>query len=481
MGAPVFAPDAVVGGFALTMSTHRGPILSVGGHGVLRSMELREPLGRGTMGTVYVARVHSAAPVGTPPKIAVRVLSSRFHRDPTFMSRFYADATAAGRLQHPSLVRVLDVAEVSGRHCLAMELIEGETLDTLLARTGKLAEPSLITIGLAVGGALRTAWLQQRLLHHDIRPQNIFLAGGNAVKLADIGLARSVTNEAGHPLPHAPVSDPHYTAPELTMGARAQDCQGDIYALGATLYHLATGTKPFGNCTGPKVFPQQREGWLPWAKEMNPALSQGFCAIVEKMLGRDPHDRYIGYEALVADLKTLSEGGRPSAAVIEPGRSVMTRLKQPPPATAPPVATPNKLPPTTRPPAIAAARVEAARKPMNPHHHPAWMTTPVVIAAWVMVFLLIIACILAYVHRNFKQRQLDEEAFSSIHQRQIENAADAAATRKLIDADDYAKRNPNDVAGIVDRYERVAEFYFTTTAGRTAEEEAKKWRAKLPR
>jgi hypothetical protein len=468
----------VVGVFVLAMSTHRGPILNVGGHGVLRTMELREPLGRGTMGTVYVARVHSGAPVGTPPKIAVRVLSSRFHRDPAFMSRFYADATAACRLQHPNLVRVLDVAEVSGRHCLAMELIEGETLDTLLARTGKLAEPSLIAIGLAVGGALRTAWLQQRLLHHDIRPQNIFMAGGNVVKLADIGLARGVTNEAGHPLPHTPVSDPHYTASELTMGARARDCQGDIYALGATLYHLATGRKPFGEHTGPKVFLQQREGWLPLAREMNPSLSQGFCAIVEKMLGREPQDRYIGHEALVADLKTLSEGGRPLAAVIEPGRSVMTRLKRPPPATAPPVATPNKRPPTTRPPAIAAARVEAAEKP---HHHPTWMTTPVVIAAWVMVFVLIIACILAYAHRNFKQRQLDEEAFSSMHQRQIENAADAAATRKLVDADDYAKKNPSDVAGIVDRYERVAEFYFTTTAGRTAEEEAKKWRAKLPK
>ncbi len=474
MGAPFFHPDAVVGVFVLAMSTHRSPILSVGGHGVLRSMELREPLGRGTMGTVYVTRVHSGAPVGTPPKIAVRVLSSRFHRDPSFMSRFYADATAAARLQHPNLVRVLDVAEVSGRHCLAMELVEGEPLDKLLARTGKLAEPSLIAIGLAVGGALRTSWLQQRLLHHDIRPHNIFMTGGNIVKLADIGLARSVTNEAGHPLPHAPVSDPHYTAAELTMGARAQDCQGDIYALGATLYHLATGRKPFGEHTGPKVFLQQREGWLPWAKELNPALSQGFCAIVEKMLGRDPQDRYIGYEALVADLKTLSEGGRPPAAVIEPGRSVMTRLKQPPPVAVPPAATPKRRPATARP-------ATAAETPAKPQHHPAWMTTPVVIAAWVMVFLLIIACILAYAHRTFKQRQLDEEAFSSIHQRQIEDAADAAATRKLVAADDYAKNNPTDVAGIVDRYERVAEFYFTTAAGRTAEEETKKWRAKLPR
>ncbi|MCX6900111.1 MAG: serine/threonine-protein kinase [Verrucomicrobia bacterium] len=462
------------------MSTHRGKILSVGGHGVLRSMELREPLGRGTMGTVYVARVHSEAPPGTPSRIAVRVLSSRFHRDPSFMSRFYADATAANRLQHPNLVRVLEVAEVSGRHCMAMELVEGDTLDKLLARTGKLAEPSLIGVGIAVAGALRTAWLQVRLLHHDIRPQNIFMADGNVVKLADIGLARNVTNEAGHSLPHAPVSDPHYTAPELTMGARAQDCQGDIYALGATLYHLATGRKSFGDLTGPKVFMQQREGWLPWARELNPALSHGFCAILEKMLGRDPHDRYIGYEALIADLKTLSEGGRPSAAAIEQGRSVMARSKRPPAAGAVPGATPKKRPATARP-IVAATSAEAVQMAAKVHHHPAWMTTPVVIAAWVMVFVLIIACLLAYVYRVNKQQLLDEDAASSMHQRQLEDAADAAATKKLADADDYAKRNPSDVAGIVDRYERVGEFYFTTTAGRSAQDEAKKWRAKLPK
>lgn len=461
------------------MSTQRGNILSVGGHGVLRSMELREPLGRGAMGTVYAARVHSSAPAGTPAKVAVRVLSSRFHRDPAFMSRFYADATSASRLQHPGLVRVLDVAEVGGRHCLAMELVEGETLDKLLARAGRLSEPSLIATGLAVSGALRTAWLQERLLHHDLRPQNIFMAAGNAVKLADIGLARLVTNEAGHPLPHTPVSDPHYTAPELTMGTRAQDCQGDIYALGATLYHLATGRKPFGEHSGPKVFLQQREGWLPWAKDANPALSQGFCAILEKMLGREPQDRYIGYEALVADLKTLSAGGRPSAAVIESGRSVMTRAKQPPAPSAAPSGTPRKQPAAVRP--ATAVMPPPTAQVAKPPQHPAWMTTPVVIAAWAMVFVLIIACIFAYVHRVNKQRMLDEDASYRMDQRQMEDAADASAVRKLMGADEYAKRNTNDIAGIVDRYERVGEFYFSTPAGRTAQEEAKKWRAKLPK
>jgi len=107
------------------------------------------------------------------------------------------------------------------------------------------------------------------------------------------------------------------------------------------------------------------------------------------------------------------------------------------------------------------------------------MTTPVVIAAWVMVFVLSIACILVYVHRVNTQRYLDEEAASFAQQRQIEDNAAATAAKKLVDADDYAKMHPTDIVGIVDRYEKIAEFYFTTAAGRSAQEEAKKWRMKL--
>ena len=472
-GGASFHPDAVVGVFAFVMPKNHDQVLGVGGQGVLRVMELGESLGRGAMGTVYVARVRADAPPGTPPKMAVRVLSSRFHRDPAFISRFYADATAARRLQHPDLVRVLDVAEVGGRHCLAMELAAGETLDKHLARTGKLVEPALIAIGLAVAGALRTAWMQQRLLHHDLRPQNIFMDTGNVVKLADVGLARTAANETGHPLAHTPVSDPHYTAPELALGARAQDCLGDIYALGATLYHLATGAQPFGGRTGPAVFQQQREVGLPWARGLNPALSQGLCAILEKMLGRDPHDRYPAYDTLISDLKTLAAGGRPAEAAIAVGLSVMTRPKSSAVRVVAPAGTPKAW--------QVASQKAAATPPAQTHHHPGWMTTPVVIAAWIVAFLLAVACVVAYVYRVDKQQQLDEEASSRHQQQQVEDAADAAARSKLAEADDYARRNSGDVAGIVERYERVAEFFFATTAGRTAKDEAAKWRAKLPK
>ena len=455
------------------MPNNHGQVLGVGGQGVLRAMELAEPLGRGAMGTVYAASVRPGALPGTPSKMAVRVLSSRFYRDPAFMGRFYADATAARRLQHPDLVRVLDVAEIGGRHCLAMELAAGEALDKMVARVGRLAEPALIAIGTAVAGGLRTAWMQQRLLHHDIRPQNIFLAAGNVVKLADIGLARAAMNEMGHPLANTPVSDPHYTAPELALGARAQDGQGDIYALGATLYHLATGVQPFSGHTGPAVFQQQRGAGLRWARELNPALSQGFCSILEKMLGRDPHDRYPGYDALLSDLKSLADGGRPSEAAIAEGLSVMIRPKSNAVRMVPPGGSP-KARQAAGPRVVAAPAVKA-------HQHPAWMTTPVVIAAWILVFLLAIACLIVYVHRANTQQQLDDEAVFHQQQQQIEDVADASARTKLAEADDYARRFPSDVAGIVDRYERVAEFYFATTAGHTAKEEAAKWRAKLPK
>ncbi|MCX6908348.1 MAG: hypothetical protein NTY01_09935, partial [Verrucomicrobia bacterium] len=178
-------------------------------------------------------------------------------------------------------------------------------------------------------------------------------------------------------------------------------------------------------------------------------------------------------------LKTLSAGGKPSGAEIEEGRSVMTRSKRPLPPVAAPAGPLKKRPAKARPVAVAATSAQVPAEPPKTHHHPDWMTTPVVVGAWVMVFVLTIACILAYVHRVNQQRYLDWENASSAEQRQIEDAAAATATKKLVDADDYAKMHPTDIVGIVDRYEKIAEFYFTTTAGRSAKDEAQKWRAKL--
>ncbi|MCX7824532.1 MAG: serine/threonine protein kinase [Verrucomicrobiae bacterium] len=378
---------------------------------LLRRIELGDPIGRGNMGAVYVARVRpapGAKPGSEPEKVAVRVLSSRFHHDRTFLSRFYADATAASRLRHPNMVHLLDVAEIGGRHLIAMELVEGISLDKWLQRAGKMPEPKLVVTATVVANVLKLAWEQQRLLHRALRPQNIFVdKSGGLVRVADLGLARAAADDAGRILTHVPASNPHYTAPELTNGESPSDCTGGIYALGATLYHLATGTMPFGDFRDQETFEHQRRGRLPGARELNPALTSGFCAVLEKMLARHPRDRYADYKALLADLQALTVGARPSAT-IAPGASVMSNGRPQRRAKVARVhkrsghheAQKGREAAVRQAPSPVAGASQAPARPVR--QHPAWMTTRVVIAAWILTFVLALACF-ALLVRNCAQ------------------------------------------------------------------------------
>ncbi|MBI5396164.1 MAG: serine/threonine protein kinase [Verrucomicrobia bacterium] len=466
-----------------------GPASSGAVH-LLRLIELGKPLGRGLMGSVYPARVRppEGAPVtGLPAEVAVRVLSSRFYGEAAFMSRFYADAVAARRLQHPNLVRVLDVAELSGRHCLAMELVHGLSLDKWVEKRGKLHEPKLAQIAVAVAEALKAALDQERLLHRAIRPQNIFVDhnGGN-VRVGDIGLARAAMDGHGKPIPDRPVGDSHYTAPELTQGEKQGDCRGDIYALGATLYHLATGVKPFGEHHGDAALAAQREGRLKAPREFAPSLSDSFCQVLAKMLARKPADRYASYEPLIADLRALSEGGRPRAAAIEPGQTVLNLSKaasaaqKPSTAARSAIKAPERRGPaavTATPAAEASVAAQPARKV---HHHPSWMTTRMVIAAWLLVPVLIVACLIAWLYRDIRYVDLQyEQMMEEIGDNWSKSpnpSKEELASRLFAQASAYVRTNPSHTQGIVARYAAVAKRFPDTQAGISAAKEAERWR-----
>ena len=414
VGAPVFAPTLLVGVFLLFMSTTNDASAGVGAVSLLHQIDLGDPIGRGDMGAVYVARVRSrpdAKPSAGLERVAVRVLSSRFHHDRAFLSRFYADATAACRLRHPNIVQFLDVAEVGNRHLLAMEWVEGMSLDRWLQQTGKMPEPKLLVIASAVANALKIAWEQRRLLHRALRPQNLFVDNsGGLVRVADLGLARAVMNDADNILPNVPVSNPHYTAPELTTGDLAKDCRGDIYALGLTLYHLATGVMPFSDYRDRETLEKQRHGRLPSARQLNPALSSGLCGVIEKMLARQPRDRYADYSALLTDLRALTSGSRPTA-VIESGASVMSSGRAQQGAEAPRVhkrdghhgthKVPKVVVRKAVPPPTSVAETQVRRI----HHYPSWMTTRMVLAAWILTFILTLACFALLVRNCSQGRQ----------------------------------------------------------------------------
>lgn len=205
-------------------------------------------LGAGGMGRVFRAE---SVKDGSPG--AVKVLESRWSRDPLMAARFEAEAHALMKLHHPHIVRVLETNETDdGRFCLVMELVEGCDLERLL-RAEKLASERAVDIFGKVCSAVAHAH-EQGFAHRDIKPANILTAHDGMVKLADFGLAKDIGPGSGSTIgaftgTTENFGTAYYLAPERILSPKSAGPPADIYALGVLLYHLLAGQMPLGNYT----------------------------------------------------------------------------------------------------------------------------------------------------------------------------------------------------------------------------------------
>ena len=197
---------------------------------------LVRPLGRGGMGSVELAE-----DVELGRTVAVKLLADGVAHEEAARRRLLREARAAARLSHPNVVRVYDVGESDGRPYFVMEHVEGEPLDALLQREGRVAPARAAAIAAQVAAGLAAAHAVG-LVHRDVKPQNVLVARDDAVKLADFGIALgddgTRLTEAG-----AIVGSAAYLAPERVEGREATPAS-DVYALGAVLYELLTGAPP---------------------------------------------------------------------------------------------------------------------------------------------------------------------------------------------------------------------------------------------
>ncbi len=268
--------------------------------------EIEKELGRGAMGVVYR---------GFDPTIG-RALAIKTvpldESDPELMRRFRQEAKAAGILSHPGIVTVYDAGEDRGVFYIAMELIEGETLQRRVQR-GPVSLEETIGILRQVGAALDHAH-QHHIVHRDVKPANIIIAGRQA-KVMDFGVAKmtaSTLSTTGQVF-----GTPSYISPEV-IKATGADGRSDIFSLGVVLYEMLTGAKPFtgDNITTIiyKIVGEQPE--LPAA--INPQLDPGLNQVVLKALAKSPNDRYQTCAELMADLERVQAGTAP-LAVLPPG------------------------------------------------------------------------------------------------------------------------------------------------------------------
>jgi predicted Ser/Thr protein kinase len=249
---------------------------------------LRE-LGRGGMGVVY-----HAEQTMMDRQVAIKVISAALLASPDALERFRREVRAAARLVHPNIVVAYDAEQAGDLHMLVMEFVEGLSLAEVLRRKGQLpiAHACLYTRQTALG--LQHAF-EHGMVHRDIKPQNLMLTPKGQVKILDFGLAKLASerdNSHGLTAAHAYMGTPEYSAPEQARDARSAGIQADIYSLGCTLYCLLAGRPPFQGGSAVQTILAHMEEAPPPLPELRPDVPAGLWAIVQRMLAKDPAQRY---------------------------------------------------------------------------------------------------------------------------------------------------------------------------------------------
>ncbi|MEZ4364799.1 MAG: serine/threonine-protein kinase [Kofleriaceae bacterium] len=265
---------------------------------------VQEKLGDGTSGTIY-----RAEHVTLRRRVAIKVLHHELSRDDLALERFRREATSVGELDNEHIVEIHDFGRApDGRLYLAMELLEGETLDLVIARERQLPFEQVADILIQVGEALVEAHAIG-FIHRDLRPRNVFLAvrrgKANFVKLFDFGLAKLVEPDAQAASTSLGMTfgDPRYMSPEQARGDRI-DRRADIYQLGCVAYEMLTGAPPF---VGSRVFDvltkHVSEAPAPLPSK-RPGVPLWLEAAVARMLAKQPDDRFATVTRMVEALRT---------------------------------------------------------------------------------------------------------------------------------------------------------------------------------
>lgn len=286
---------------------------------ILGDFKLMRKLGQGGMGAVYLAHQ-----ISLDRQCAVKVMSKDLAAKPGFVERFKREAKAMARVEHPNAVRCIAVDEAKGLHFVAMELIDGQSMQDWLDQLGKLSVPDALHVTLLCADALSHAH-GMNMIHRDVKPDNILVTKKGGIKVSDFGLAKALDDDMSMTQSGTGLGTPHYMAPEQARNAKHVDHRTDIYALGGTLYHFLTGQTPFKGETIVDLITSKERGSFTPAKRLNPEVPERLDLILDKAMARDPKYRYATMAEFITDLESLQMASDSLSFISSPDREVVRR------------------------------------------------------------------------------------------------------------------------------------------------------------
>ena len=270
----------------------------------LSHYRLIERIGQGAMGEVWMAE-----DTALPRRVAIKLLSPRLRTDDESVERLMREARAAATVDHPNVVTVFEVGMHEQQPYVVMQLVEGETLETRLAR-GPMGVPEVITMARGIADALAEVHALG-IVHRDLKPANVVLTP-RGPRVLDFGIA-AMQGDPRLTATGTLIGTPVAMSPEQFQG-RPPDARSDLWSLGVLLYEALTGDPPFGGATLQELAHRVVNEQPPPPSRRNPGVGGELDLVIGKLLRKDPALRYARAEDLLADLEAAARGTKQSRA-----------------------------------------------------------------------------------------------------------------------------------------------------------------------
>ena len=272
--------------------------------------EILEILGTGGMAVVYKARCHRLNRL-----VAIKILKDEFARDEEFRRRFQAEGEAVAMLSHPNIVQIYDVSTSDSANFIVMELIDGISLKQYMEKKGVLNWKETLHFSMQIAKGLEHAH-SRGVVHRDIKPHNVMVLKNGAVKVADFGIARMMSE--GNTLTKEALGSVHYISPEQAKGGHT-DNRSDIYSLSVVMYEMMTGRPPYDGESAVAVAIQHINGGAAMPSTLNPNIPDGMEQIIMKGMALEIRDRYVSATEMLQDMEEF----RKNPAILFEYRSLL--------------------------------------------------------------------------------------------------------------------------------------------------------------